>query len=287
MNTPSIRQRGGYIDSRSPVNWQHPVNAGLVRCYLPFGSWQGGNSLRDLTRTGDGAITGSTFIPGVTAGFGALFFNGSSDFVQIPTTGLPDINGVKTVCGWAKWDGTNTERNLVSLIKDDSSSANNALGIVISSRAGFPGVFAVEWGDTQKCEGFFAAINLIADTWFHFAYTSGANWTSQKIYLNGVDYTLNTATSSQTGTTGACRIGSGNAAFPAPYINRPMTGVRIYNRALSVTEVNLLYQDELQGSPNVLNWVKPWVEASATSPPPPTGWGQLLSHTRNRLVQVG
>ncbi len=57
-------RRSKLLDVRCPIDWQHPLNRGLVSEWAvpPLSGWRGGNTLRDLVRgakpANDGTLNG-------------------------------------------------------------------------------------------------------------------------------------------------------------------------------------------------------------------------------------
>jgi hypothetical protein len=254
------------VDSTFPVNWQSPLNKGLVSWWLnlPNSGKRGGSTFRDLCNRNHGTlVNGPTWIssdrPG---GCGALSFDGVDDYVEVLSpVGLPDIDGTMSVSFWCKHNagaaGGVGGGTAFSLIKDNSSSANNTIAVIFNNRFSVGHLVVDEWGSAvHRAEAYLDSPNgnWPDDTWGLFTYTCGVGGAGGKIYYNGRDITLSAATSAQSGAIGVIRIGSFNAAYPTPYYNRPIDDVRIFNRALNPSEVNAIYQDSKTKYKNTLNF---------------------------------
>lgn len=229
VNPTSIQS--GFARSRS--------EALFPRLFPDVGWWcpslqsPGGTRLHDLSgRQNWGTLTNmATDDWIVSGGRGALDFDGSNDYVSIPTVGFPTIEGEKTVSLWTQYDGTNGRRIIFSLVKNDTGTANNSWDIEVS---GFNATI-VRWGGSAVSSLLLGSGNI----WFHVVGRTDAAGNEQ-IFLNAVAGT--SGTSADVGSVGVCRIGSFNSAFPSPYHNRPVDDVRMFSRALSSIEIRQLYQ---------------------------------------------
>src|SRR6516165_9159941 len=113
--------RSWLLDCRSPVEWSHPLNRGLVAewAIAPLTGWNKSNVLRDLVRGGkafnDGTLTGTT-IPTwqighiKNGGWGSLFYAAGSarnSWVSFPTAITPVTNTSVTLAAWINHTQTN------------------------------------------------------------------------------------------------------------------------------------------------------------------------------------
>jgi Concanavalin A-like lectin/glucanases superfamily len=201
-----------------------------------------GNTLIDSVRGNHGTLTnGPTWIAsGGVGGSGyALSFDGSNDFVGIPINGLPAIDAAKTISLWCTFDGTTSRRILFAM----SNAGSNSVDIEITSAFGLPVAAVVAWGNVQIVRGYLnsANANISADTWFHIVYASTGYAVSNRLFINGRDWSDSPTTSSLSGAATECRIASFNTAFPSPYYNRLIDDVAIFNRALTAPEILTLY----------------------------------------------
>jgi hypothetical protein len=166
----------------------------------------------------------------------SLNFNGSSDYVNLPT-GL--MNGLTqwTVSGWVKADSL--ADNVSPFL---GSNAANGLPAIRYKSGGYWQVYA--WD---------GAASIISDlrsnyapqtgVWYHLVVTFDGS--TGKLYSNGVDVSSGGSFSALTlrsDTTGV-RIGGG-ATTSANAFDGLIDDVRIYNRALSAAEIRQLSSDE-------------------------------------------
>lgn len=200
-----------------------------------------------LVGTSAGFMTLGDSITGVVGK--AVDPDGADDYIEVNPSGLPDIDGEKTIEVWTQHDGSTNTHNIFSMFLNDSSGAGNCCVMVTEGdefSLGLVVVAVLQWGGGRRAEAFLdpTNANVATDTWFYTAYTTGSGWSGQKMYINGIDRTFNPQTSADAGATGASRIGSGNAAFPSPYANRPIDELRVSSVARSTNWLAYVYQDD-------------------------------------------
>ena len=78
--------------------------------------------------------------------------------------------------------------------------------------------------------------SIETDKWFHFTYTHKTN--EQTIYLNGVQNVQETNSREFTNTPGTPQMGRERSSY---HFNGKLSDFRIYNRALTASEVTNLY----------------------------------------------
>lgn len=239
----------GYLNSASPINWEHPLNSGLVidLTVSPNPSWRGSLTLHDLVRGGknrhDGTLTSMAFPPTTTSGwagpqgrfggYGSIRFDGTNDCIVSsgPITS-------KTICAWVKFTATTIRAGFVQV-----NSTNQH--VLASGNSG--GRFA-----TTPSTSASAGVETVAqfnDGKWHFAV---ALRDTNEIYVDGVSTATQVDTNNYSMDV-AVTIGRRNATN---FIASSMDGVMIYNRALIATEIAALFKESRQGNPNRWNWVR-------------------------------
>jgi hypothetical protein len=205
------------------------VTSGLIGYWSfngPDISWSTNTAYDRSGQGNNGTITNMSTSSSPTIGKvgQALNFDGVNDFIPLPSN--PIGANTVTVCAWMKTSTLSTWQNIVS---DDNflfgpyNDGNNS--IVVSSNGGGTVIFS-------------ANNSLTVDTWYHVCVVRLSSGTAT-VYINGVQ----SGTPGTTGTPvagGTLGIGDrGNGA------NLPFKGsideVRIYNRALSLSEIKQLY----------------------------------------------
>lgn len=219
------------------VHAQSVPTDGLV-AYYPFN----GNA-NDASGNGhNGAVVGATL---TTNRFGdanrAYSFNGTA-YIQCPDTGLPSGNNPRTVCLWmniASYMGTITYPFGYGTTTPSSAfyaTANSlyypkpTIGLGMVNNVDTP-----RWGEA------------ITNVWYFVAITYGNS--TATLFING-DNVGEAPRTFGTILNGSFFIGGNNdASIASVTFSGKISDVRIYNRALSTSEVQQLYQYESQPHP--------------------------------------
>ena len=173
-----------------------------------------------------GTISGATRT--ASGKFGrALSFNGTSAWVTVADAASLDLTTGMTIEAWVRPSALTGWRTVV--LKEAPSGLAYALysGNGASRAAGY-----VSTG-TGADIGVNGTSNLVLNTWTHVAVThDGA---TLRMFVNGVEANSEAASGAVTTSTGVLRIG-GNAYW-GEYFKGIMDEVRIYNRALTASEI--------------------------------------------------
>jgi len=216
---------------------------GLVAAY----SFDEGNgtTVTDVSGQGNhGTITKATW---TTQGrFGAaLAFNGATSWVTVPdapslnlATGMTleawvypivTLTGWRTVIQKEEPDGPD---GVVYFLEANSDVNQPATGVSINGE-----------------ELLYGRMRLRAGTWTHLAATYDGTW--QRLYINGVEVAQRAQTGLIASSSGVLRIG-GDSVW-GQYFQGRIDEVRIYNRALSASEI----QADMDTPINLLNSLPP------------------------------
>jgi len=216
------------------------LDAGLVGHWTFDGDDTSGTVTKDVSgNANDGVIFGATVTPG-KLGQG-LSFDGTSDYVEVSDNNVLDLSGNLTLSVWIKPPLPSSINTIVS---------KGALG------GGSNYGISVELGKI----------------WFYTIGTSNANWNTnitaatycnegciitatydganKKVFINGVVMASLAATGTPSVNNNTLRIGRDSVNY---YYTGIIDDVRIYNRALSATEIGQLYtqgQTTMQTSQN-------------------------------------
>ena len=224
-----------------------PSNLGLVG-YWSFEDCRGATST-DMSGSGNtGSLTNfalststSNWVTGNAAKRGcALNFDGSNDYVALPVNSNYGAVGDVTVSMWIKPTDYVSSNNY---ILDTRSNGGNSNGIAVYRNSQNVINFYIQTGtypaDPATTKS--ATVTMNAGVWIHIvAIRSG---TAYRIYANGVQSGTDSA---GTGSTFSLldvggRIGTYSNGTGAFVWNGSLDDVRIYNRALSPTEITALY----------------------------------------------
>ena len=215
----------GVSNQASATITSAPPPTGLVAAYgFEEGS---GATVADLSGTGNnGTVTGATWT--ASGRFGsALSFDGASDWVTVPDANSLDLTTGMTLEAWVRPTTLGSSWR-TAIFKEQSG--NYAYGLYAHTGTNNPSANGIIGGADKDIRGTGA---LALNTWTHLAATyDGAQL---RLYVNGVQNSAVAATGNITTSTGALRIG-GNNIWPEWFVGQ-LDEIRIYNRALSATEV--------------------------------------------------
>ena len=231
--------------------------------------WHFDGSAQDTSGSGNnGTINGATFVQGISGQ--ALSFNGVDDMVVVPHS--PTLSLEKyTMEAWIKRYQDGAENTILTKRYEPSWMDNYGLYIspngTVSASSYSPDIWT--WFGVGSVR------NISAGNWYHIAATYDR--TALKIYINGVlDNSVNTQytpyQNNQQLVIGRGCVGDPCMFKPSnPSFNGIIDEVRIYNRALSASEIQAEY-NALTSTPTPTT-VPPTTVPPTTVPPttvPPT-----------------
>jgi trimeric autotransporter adhesin len=219
----------------SLVNGQSFLTNGLIN-YYPFN----GNA-DDAVGTNNGTVVGAVLTSnrfGLAAN--AYSFNGSS-YIQCPDSGLPSGNSPRTVSLWVKVTSFGSPSPTITYPfaygmdeppNQVPSDAFYAIVDDIDAGAPYIAVGKSGGGDTPQWHG------PSVDVWYHVAVTYSNSIAS--LFVDGANL-VQAPRIYGTTLTGHFYIGRYLQALVAPTFYGVISDVRVYNRALSSSEVQQLY----------------------------------------------
>ena len=176
----------------------------------------------------------------------ALSFNGSTNYVTVNDSNSLDLTNAMTLEAWVKPVSLSSWRSI--LLKEKSGNLNYAL--YANTDSDRPSV-EINNGSSNDTRG---AAKISTGVWTHLAGTYDGS--TLKLYINGNLVSSKSVSGAATTSSNPLRIG-GNTVW-GEYFNGLIDEVRIYNKALS--------QSEIQTDMNT-----PINSALSTSTPSPTG----------------
>ncbi len=200
------------------------VPAGLVAAY---GFDEGaGSTTADQSGTGNtGTVANTTW--SATGRFGkALSFNGSSSWVTVADAASLDLTTGMTLEAWVNPTTLNSWNTVV--LKEQPGYY--AYGLYANTGSNRPSANAFVAGDDKDVRGTAA---VATGTWTHLAAVYDGSFL--RLYVNGAQSAQLAVTGSIIASTGVLRVG-GNTIW-GEYFAGLIDEVRIYNRALSATEI--------------------------------------------------
>lgn len=191
-----------------------------------------GTTASDNAGGNDGTLIsmnpGSDWVTGKVDG--ALDFDGSNDYVDCGNGVSLSLTGTSiTVIAWVRWDSNDSWSAIA--MKTSSGSWTNGYGLYAHSN-GTVNFYVTRWNQNR------ASASFAADgAWHHVAGTYDGS--SVRIWVDGVEGTPDAYTGNITDAADSFEIGRG--ASNSYNFNGSIDDVRVYNRALTPTEVQTLY----------------------------------------------
>jgi hypothetical protein len=185
-----------------------------------------------------GTATGTTIVTG-KLGKGRSF-NGTSDKIAIADNAVLRLTTAFTIAAWVKPGALPAASSLMVLVEKDDTSGNANYSLTIDNAGNCAsGPSWSIWFQNAAAAAFTNCFptTITVGTWYHVVGT----WdnTNLKLYTNGVlQSTVNQAGKVPTTGTGVLMIG--NEAGNAFWYNGALDEVRVYNRALTASEVRSL-----------------------------------------------
>ena len=173
----------------------------------------------------DGTIAGATW-SAAGRNAGALLFNGVDNMVTVPAAGAINLTSGMTLEAWV-YPTTLLNWRTVAL----KEGVNNLAYALYASDASAKPEGLIDVGGGALALSGTGALPL--NSWSHLATTFDGS--IQRLFLNGVQIAALAGFGSLIQTTGALRIG-GNSLW-GEYFSGALDDMRIYNRALSTTEI--------------------------------------------------
>ena len=249
----NIRQT---LDPTHPINWQHPLNRGLVSWWLAHptgGTGFGSRGWKDLCKKNDGVLTsyaGMPIWPITPSKLGALTFNGSNNYVNCgiapsmnPGTGNFSV-GFSMLHSGASTKGIFCKRT--------TSDPDN--GWSIWTISGTTWKFTLDPGDGNKREASLSGIGFndgVWHDWFISIDRAGLAWFYKDgVVLDTVDVSLASASVSNT-----LPVVLGGFSDFSLFIAAQLTNLAYWSRALPASEVSALYDQSRQGHIETRQWI--------------------------------
>jgi len=250
----------GIVTESSPQNFVTPVAYSNLVAWYPFDSaFYGGNNADDATAfqggsgddtSYDGIVNGANYdsnggVADINAGSnsGAFSFNGTSDFVDLGTVSGAQFTGNDsfTVTIWGLTEGQNVEYPMLISPEDDPTT-NDIWNFLNRQQvgSGWSGVmnFRISTGfDFEDLNDMSMPLN----TWVHFAFGYDAQSNQAFEYSNGIERDRVSLSFNPQSYPGEWTIGAGTEQEYHHF--GLIDDVRIYNKALSSSEIDQIYQN--------------------------------------------
>ena len=221
-----MRQTAG-IPRIGAINRSHPLAKGLVSCWRAMPDMERGTKWRDLAGKNDGTLTN-----GPTWRSDGLSFDGSNDYEVASDAGFPLGTASRTMAAWVRvasipgGDGG-------ALCYGTAGSAFRASELYIqgsTGRAAFT---------NYSSAGAVSSASVADNKWHMIVGTTVGSLMT--LYVDGA-FAASVTEPTDTLSTGSVYFARDSIGA---YLSFTINDARIYNRALSATEVKSLYRDPL------------------------------------------
>ncbi len=191
---------------------------------------------------GGSTLYGFAFTPGTdgwTSGVfgGGLQFNGSTDYVDLGLKSAYTPSAALTVSEWVNWSAFTSGSGGYATVSN-SGSAANGFAIYQNTSAPYNKLLSFIYTSVGGLHSITGSTLLSTGTWYHVVLTyDGSN---VRLYVNGVQDGSAAATGTITTSTADLLFGSQYTSGGGKFTGT-LDDVRIYNRALSSSEINDQY----------------------------------------------
>jgi hypothetical protein len=209
------------------VTVSNAAPSGLVAAYA-FNETSG-TTAADASGNGrTGTVSGAAWNTGGRYG-GALNFDGINDWVTVADANALDLTTGVTLSAWVRPTAVSNWRTVIM----KETNASLTYGLYAGDSSGLP-AFWVTVGDVYDFRSITGpSLVPVSPTWTHVAATFDG--TTMRLYVNGTQVASLAQTSPIATSSSPLRIG-GNSAW-GEYFAGSIDDVRVYNRALSATEI--------------------------------------------------
>jgi len=219
------------------LNRTHPLARGLMAYWLM--NEGSGSKVFDFSGNGNtGTLQGDThFVPGR---FGsALYFDGTGDYVSCGHDSSLHIEKSITVSAWIKHNDWSSWNWVASIARKGDLKSSWELSIVNRKM----GLEIWDNADSDRAE--YDVQTFDDDKWYHFVGTYDKQYI--RLFIDGVEKAAPVSRTSDIGQTGDANVDVTIAARQASgsrnYFPGSVDNVMIFSRALSASEISLLYRE--------------------------------------------
>lgn len=278
------------INTTSPINWNHPLNRGLVRKWVCLPQRTGGNTWRELTRRSNASINGATARsprsrPG---GWGSYEFDGTNDGAQTGTIDLSSVSTL-TISMWLWWNSYGSADDIA--LETSANYNSNDGAIIIDPDWSASANFATGLRTGAGTFNIYTFPRPTAARWNHYVFCYDRGGGAQQVtavYVNGVSQTLTSAFTSST----SGNFGNHQWNFMARNNGSAIQGdgvlddVSIHSRVLSASEALQLYRESRAGYPTLLRWLPgmPFFGEGDAPGDTPTFFATEINRKRKRMA---
>jgi len=171
----------------------------------------------------------------------ALDFDGSSDHIDIPQNSTLDIDTTFTIAFWVYFTSQQATCYLINNYQGTGGQSGDSI-LIHSNSSGSGNTIEAHIDDNSNPTSWATTTVLAPDVWYHVALVRNYGTDDAKVYINGeLDSSqTDTASTSVTSDRDWC-FGAKAEGVSSENFDGLLDDIRIYNRALSASEVKRLY----------------------------------------------
>lgn len=166
----------------------------------------------------------------------ALKFDGENDYIEVGDDSSLDIDNEITISAWIK---TTNDGNYKKIITKMDSSNNNGYWLQVNNDGRMHGL--IKNGGTSLIS-LFSTETVYDDSWHHVVFTYDSSDGNAYMYIDGSEDGSDSS-GTDIGTNNVPLYLSGHVEKAEHYFNGTIDEVMIFDRALSSTEIDILYEN--------------------------------------------
>ena len=214
---------------------------GAVGCYLFNGN------ANDTSGNGNhGTVIGATLTTGHKGNANsAYYFNQSADTrIELPNLGVFDNTGELSVSVWTNTSSTSSGGNTIINTTPDEVTGRFMLTINWTGNPVNTSIF--DYGNISTGRLVSPAAAIVYNTWEHYVFVKSTVGNFMKIYRNGVEIATKTGGASISNKNKIVVLGGSpaNSIHTNQLFKGSLDDLKIFNKALSATEVLTIYNTE-------------------------------------------
>jgi hypothetical protein len=223
---------------RVPVSLNVASFVGSLVAYYPFN----GNANDESGNGNNGTVYGATLVPDR---FGnpdsAYAFNGDGDYILVPDSGSFNFSYPVTLSAWIYLNDSSAG----GIVGQWGYGGESGDAFIIYVQGAKLGTYLPQGGDLEHIE-LLSSGTLDTGQWYHVGMVSTGSLVT--LYINGNSDTSEAITVQQVDSSQAVKIGLDERFYPDQnYLNGSIDDLRIYNRALTPSEIQALYNPYMFG----------------------------------------
>ena len=234
------------LNLSQPINWNHPLNRGLVHWFKVLPNDKS-LLIKSLVNRESALLANGGYHSGIrpSGSYGSWFFDGTDDSIDFGSISSVYSLTQLTVSLWVRKNSTGARTDILGMWKDGATQK-----FLVTYEIPTSGKFGFYVSIGSGATGTSATTTVNANQWYYVTCTyDGSN---AAIYVNGVlEGSSSPGITLYTGSSSIFAIAKSDGA---PCIGGHVDDVRVYNRALTANQVSALYLESITGYRSAMNY---------------------------------